>query len=91
MFTPESNPKPKADIVARIVDDEAVLVLPQQGKVKVLNEVGARIWELLDGQQTVKDIARTIHREYEVPQATAEADTLEFLGDLVEKDMVDVS
>lgn len=91
MLTLESTPKPKPDVVGRIVDDEAVLVLPQQGKVKVLNEVGARIWELLNGERTAKEIAQAISQEYEVPQATAEADALDFLGTLVEKDMIEAS
>lgn len=89
MFTLKSQPKPKPDIVGRSVDNEAVLVLPSQGKVKVLNEVGSRIWELLDGERTVNEIAVAVVQEYEVSQAMAEKDALEFVNDLGEKDMVD--
>ena len=45
-------PQPNPEAIGRIVDREAVIVLPQKGKVKVLNEVGAAIWDLIDGQPT---------------------------------------
>jgi hypothetical protein len=67
---------------------EAVLVLPGKGQVKVLNDVGARIWSLANGTRTVREIATQITAEYQVDQATAEADTLEFLADLVEREIV---
>ena len=37
-------PRPDPNIIWRIVDDGAVLVSPQIGKVRVLNEVGTAIW-----------------------------------------------
>jgi len=89
MFTLKSCPQPKSDIVGRNVDNEAVLVLPQEGQVKVLNQVGARIWELLNGKRTVGEIAAILSQEYAVSQAIAENDTLEFLNDLWEKNMLE--
>ena len=87
MFSLESIPTPNPKIIGRTVDNEAVLVLPEEGKVKVLNEVGTRIWELLDGKRNVKEIAAILHQEYEVAKAIAEADTLEFVNDLAERNM----
>lgn len=91
MFTLQSIPTPKPDIVGRTVDKEAVLVLPTQGKVKVLNEVGTKIWELVDGKRSVKEIAAILHQEYTVAQDVAEKDALEFINDLAEKEMVDIA
>ncbi len=84
-------PHPNPDIIGRVVDNEAVLVMPQQGKVKVLNEVGAAIWELVDGQRSIHQIAEEICTQFEIDQATAEADTLKFIADLVEREMVTLS
>lgn len=67
---------------------EAVLVLPSQGKVEVLNEVGARIWELVDGNRQVSQIVEIICAEYQVELSQAEADTLEFLTELVKKQAI---
>ncbi len=89
MFTLESQPKSKPDIIGRNIDNEAVLVIPSQGKVKVLNEVGASIWELLNGEKTVKEIASIIAQEYAISQEIAEKDALEFVNNLWKKNMLE--
>lgn len=88
MLTLDTYPVPSPDVVGRIVDDEAVLVLPDRGEVKVLNEIGARIWTLADGTRTVRDIAAAICAEYDVDATRAEADTLAFVGELAERGIV---
>ncbi len=70
-------------VASRTLDGEAVLVHAEQKKVTVLNGVGARIWELADGQHTIGDITRVIAAEYEVSSVKAESDTLAFCRDLV--------
>lgn len=81
-------PIPNPEVVGRVIDNEAVLVIPGKGKVKVLNEAGARIWALVDGSRSVKDIAGQIVSEYKVSQTQAEKDTLEFIQQLLAKDIV---
>lgn len=81
-------PAPNPKVIGRIVNNEAVLVLPDIGKVKVLNEVGARIWSLVDGTLSLRQIAALICTEYQVSQAEAEADTQAFLDDLAGRGVV---
>jgi hypothetical protein len=75
-------------VMGRVVDGEAVLVLPMKGKVKVLNEVGAFIWSKVDGVNTVRAISNSVCAEYDVDQSEAEKDTLTFLTDLEERDVI---
>ena len=91
MLTLESYPVPAPGVVGRVVEAEAVLVLPERGEVKVLNEVGARIWELVNGQRSVSHIAALICEEYEVELEVATSDTLEFLADLESRGVITVS
>jgi hypothetical protein len=81
-------PKRSEDTASRIVDGEAVIVIPQKGVVTVLNETGSGIWQLLDGGNTVEDIINTISSEFNVSREEAEKDTLCFIEELIEKDMV---
>lgn len=75
-------------IVGQILNDEAVLLLPGKGEVKVLNAVGARIWSLIDGSRTIAQIAAQIAAEYAVESAQAEADALAFVAELTQREMV---
>ncbi len=81
-------PKKSEDTASRIIDGEAVIVTPQKGVVTVLNETGSGIWQLLDGENTVEDIINAISSEFNVSREEAEKDTLCFIEELIEKDMV---
>ncbi len=88
MVSLDSYPVPNPAVVGSIVEGEAVLVLPEQGQVRVLNEVGARIWALADGTRTVQDIVTAICTEYDVEPSQAEADALAFLTGLEAKGVI---
>jgi hypothetical protein len=97
MITLDSIPVPTDDVVGRTVhnqpDDrlEAVLVLPSRGKINVLNELGARIWSLADGTRTVKEVAAAICEAYDIDQATAEKDILQFLEILLDRGVIQIA
>jgi hypothetical protein len=84
-------PIPDPGVIGRIVEtsvpgvNEAVLVLPEQGKLKVLNDVGARIWSLVDGKRTIRQIAGEISTEYAISTSQAEDDARTFIDSLVQK------
>ena len=74
-------------IVARRIGDEFILVpiRQQAGEVDsiyTLNEVGARVWDLLDGQTPLGQIRDALVQEFEVSPGEAEADLLAFVGQL---------
>jgi len=75
-------------VAGRVIEDEAVLVLPDSGQVLVLNQVGGRIWELADGTRTVAEIAKVIVDEYEVTEEQALADVQAFIEKLMEKQVL---
>lgn len=77
-------PVPDAQVAARIIDDQAVVVLADSGEVNVFNSVGTRIWELIDGNRTIQEIADAIHSEYKVTAEQALTDVQEFIQELIE-------
>ena len=87
----DAYPVLEAGVMGRILDPtehgglEAVVVLPARGKIDILNEVGARIWSMVDGRRSVREIAAAIADEYQVSMAQAEADALTFLEDLASR------
>lgn len=87
----DAIPSRVSSVTSRALDGEAVLVHAELKKVTVLNGVGARVWELADGQRSVSDIARVIAGEYEVSLVKAEADTMTFCQDLAGRGLLTVS
>ena len=75
-------PSPSEGLVWRVVDDELIIVRPGDGDLLVLNQVGAFIWQAMDGRQTVADLSQLVCNEYEVSPDQAQADVEDFLNEL---------
>lgn len=75
--------KHNEDFIYRLVDGEAVLMSPLGDGLHIFNEVGTRIWELVDGNNTIEEIVDQIYQEYEVEKNVAYEDTLMFLDELL--------
>jgi hypothetical protein len=76
------------NVVSRKIVDELILVPIRQNvadmeSLYTLNEVGARVYELIDGERSVRDICAAIVEEFEVSSDKAEADVTEFLEKLI--------
>ncbi len=74
----------------RIIEDEAILVEVKKGEVIHLNDVGAKIWDLIDGENTVQDIVLGVVGAYEVDEDTARQDALCFISEVLEKGLAAV-
>lgn len=75
-------------VISRKIVDELILVplrrsVAEMESLYTLNDVGARIYELIDGRRTAREIAAIIVDEFVVSQEQAEADVLEFLNKLL--------
>jgi hypothetical protein len=69
-------------VLAQEANGQTVLLRLSDGGYYALDEVGARIWELCDGERPVAEIVTTLAGEFDAPEATVRADALEFIGDL---------
>ena len=80
----------KADDSAwRTLEGRATVLSGHAGKLRMLEEVGTRLWELMDGDRTVKEILGILSEEYEIVEVEVlEKDVLEFLNDLKAKGMI---
>lgn len=76
------------DIAWRVIDGEALVVSPKDSLIYPLNDVGTRIWELLDGKRTVSDIASIICGEFEGDGKAVQDDVMDFIEDLSKAGLV---
>ncbi len=81
-------PKRSEETASRVIDDEAVIVMPKEGTVKILNDTGAAIWELSDGAHSIEDIAKSLSGRFYIAEAEACRDILEFLEELKAEGMI---
>jgi Coenzyme PQQ synthesis protein D (PqqD) len=62
--------------------DSGVLLDPVGGEYFSLTEVGARIWELSDGSNSIDEIGELVAAEYDAPLETIRADTTRLVDEL---------
>jgi len=70
------------DQVSGDLDGKVVLLSIENGEYYNMNEVGSRIWALLEKPVTVGALVGQLVSEFEVDQATCEKEALEFLHQL---------
>ena len=89
--TPSSICIPSDDVVARIIEGEIIIVPLVSGigntedELYTLNATGQVIWEKLDGQKTLSEVAAMLASEYNSPLAEVEQDVLGFAAELTRR------
>jgi Coenzyme PQQ synthesis protein D (PqqD) len=76
-------------VVSRRIVDELILVPIRQSVAEMealytLNDVGARVYELIDGKRRVAEIVEAIVSEFDVSPGEAESDVGEFIAQLIQ-------
>jgi hypothetical protein len=85
----EKRYRRNANFVYRKIEDETILVpirdnVGDMSCIYNLNEVGAFIWEHLDGEKTLGDILNMVTDEFDVTTEDAEIDLHDYISDLNE-------
>jgi hypothetical protein len=76
--------------VSTVVDGKAVLMSVENGKYYNMEEIGTRIWTLLETPTAVAAECDQMVHEFEVERAVCEADVLALLTKLLENDLIRV-
>jgi hypothetical protein len=79
------------DQVSADLAGEAVILNLKSGVYYGLNEVGARIWQLLQEPRTVAAIRDTLLEEYEVDRDGCDRDLLALLQELATAELIEVN
>jgi Coenzyme PQQ synthesis protein D (PqqD) len=78
----------KERVISQNVDDQAVIVDLESSHFFNLNKIGTIIWEQIDGQKSLTDIAGYICGKFEIPEEQALEDVRDFLADMQKKGLV---
>jgi hypothetical protein len=80
----QRNPK----LIANQMDGEIVMLSIDKGEYYGLDEIGSRIWELLETPMEIDHLIDSLISEFEVTREECYNDTLDFLKEMLEKDLL---
>ncbi|OGL39600.1 MAG: hypothetical protein A3C43_08425 [Candidatus Schekmanbacteria bacterium RIFCSPHIGHO2_02_FULL_38_11] len=74
-------------VVSRKIADEIILVPIRKNvgdleSIYTLDEIGAKIWELVDGKRKMKEIKNVLLEEFDVTEEQVVSDMKDFIGQL---------
>jgi hypothetical protein len=83
------------NIIFRKIEGETILLPMASSSEKVeyiynFNEIGAVIWEKIDGGKTVRDIINELIEEFEADSITIEKQVVEFISELSDSKLIDI-
>jgi len=89
-ITSESKVRQNPQVVARELSagEGGVLLHLESAQYHGVNPVGLLIWELLDGQRTVREIVAAVREQVIDPPPQLDNDVMQFLKDVHERDLV---
>jgi hypothetical protein len=70
------------EVICQVLEDESVLLDLTSENYLGLDEVGTRIWQLIDDGETMRSVVATMLDEYDTNEETLVGDLDEFLNDL---------
>ena len=82
--------KRKKDLVWNKVDDEIVVINPENGYVHLLNQTGMQIFEFLECKQSVDDVYTNLLSTFDCSEKNdvIKQDIIEFIQELLEAELV---
>jgi hypothetical protein len=87
----DSSVKVREDVISRELEGEAVILNLETGTYFGLNEVGTRIWSLLQEHGSLSKVLDTIQQEYEATPQVLESDLFRLIEELRAKGLVSIS
>lgn len=68
--------------------DELVMMDMDQGKYFSLNQTATVIWELLERPLTIEELCETLTEEFEIDREQCEADTKQYLEEMMKLGLI---
>lgn len=75
-------------VIAQRSGSDVVLFHMESGEYYSLNELGAMIWELMDGRRPIGEVADVLETEYDAPRELILEDCRELIASLMKNDLL---
>ena len=91
MITLETALRVPAHVSFSVVGEDAFLLNTQTNKYYGLEQVGARLWQIISADASLKDAHRTLLDEYDVAAEQLEQDLIELLEDMRKNGLIEIA
>ena len=91
MLTLDASLRIPSHVAFTFADQDAVLLNTRTNQYYSLDEVGARLWSLLNEGKQLMESYQALLEEYDVEPAQLEQDLLELVSGLVENGLVEIA
>lgn len=91
VFSPTTTIVRTPDQVSGDIDGKVVLLSIANGEYYNMNEVGSRVWALLENPMTVGSLIEQLMNEFEVDRTTCEAEVVAFLDQLQKDNLLQIT
>lgn len=90
-LTNQSKIQLPQEIIYSRIDDEIVLLNTESGKYFKIDEIGSRLWGIIETPIVVKDLCKQLVSEYEVSIPQCERDVTPFLQGMLEEGLLQLA
>ncbi|MFW6012319.1 MAG: PqqD family protein [bacterium] len=80
MGRPQEAVRIREGVDSALVDGQVILLEPTDGRYLSLDEVGTRIWELIQEDGRIESILNTLQEEFDVTEERLQRDVQRFLS-----------
>jgi hypothetical protein len=87
-ISPQTVIKRNPQMVTSNIDGEIVMMSIDNSEYYGLDDIGSRIWELMENPILVDDLIGILLSEFEVEKNECISDTLDFLNNMTDKNLV---
>jgi hypothetical protein len=89
MFEPQARLCRKdEEVVAKVMDGEAIIINLATGVYYSLDQVGAAVWAMIEENCCIEEIVTGVVARYDVTKDRAQGDILRLIGELLREDIV---
>jgi predicted RND superfamily exporter protein len=88
---PDTILKRKQDQLFSEIDGEVVMLSIENSEYYGMDKVGSRIWQLIEKPVSLNQLIGILLDEYEVTEEQCTEDTLKFIDQLMEKELVEIT
>lgn len=82
MISPSRRYRRVEGVLCQRVGESTVILNPHNGQYYSLDDVGDRVWNLIDGSRTIAEVVTIITKEYDAPFETVRVDVGELVEDM---------